>query len=239
AEAELERLAESIADFGLLQPIVVRPPKDGKYELVMGERRLRAAQLAGLDVIPAIVRETADEDMLRDALLENIHRVQLNPLEQAAAYQQLMRDFGVTQEELAKRLKVSRSQISNTLRLLALPAGAQRRVAAGVLSAGHARALLALDTPEEMEDLAKRIVAEGLSVRSVEELISLRKFDKKRQRTRKMKTVLPETAELQDALEEVLETRVRISGTSRGRIVIDYSGAEDLHRIAELIIKSS
>ena len=165
-EEAMDELVASIHEVGLLQPIVVRPAGEGQFELVMGERRWRAAQQAGLETIPAIVRETKDHDLLRDALLENLHRAQLNPLEEAAAYQQMLEDFGCTQEELASRIKRSRPQISNTIRLLRLPPAVQRRVAAGVLSAGHARALLAIDDPAEQERLAQRVVAEGLSVRA-------------------------------------------------------------------------
>jgi ParB family chromosome partitioning protein len=235
-EDDLAELAESIAEVGVLQPVVVRPRPEGEYELVMGERRTRAAKLAGLDSIPAIVRGTEDNDMLRDALLENLHRVQLNPLEEAAAYQQMLGDFGVTQEELAQRLKRSRPRISNTIRLLQLPAPVQRRVAAGVLSAGHARALLALDDATAMESLATRIVAEGLSVRSVEEIVALRQPPKPpTTRQQHPREPLPGVVELQEALEEKLETRVRISGGKRGRIVIDYAGSADLERLAALI----
>ena len=176
-EEALEELKSSIEQVGFLQPIVVRELDPERYELVMGERRWRAAQELGRDVIPAIVRDTRDDDMLRDALLENIHRVNLNPLEEAAAYQQLLEEFGATHEELAKRIGRSRPQISNTIRLLNLPANVQRRVAAGVLSAGHARALLSLDDEDEQETLAHRIIAEGLSVRATEELVSLSSSD--------------------------------------------------------------
>jgi ParB family chromosome partitioning protein len=173
-EAELDELVASIKEIGVLQPIVVRPDKaePGKYELVMGERRWRASQLAELDTVPAIIRDTDDSDMLRDALLENLHRANLNPLEEAAAYRQLLDDFGCTHEELATRLARSRPQISNTLRLLKLPPLVQRRVAAGILSAGHARALLGLTDGAEIERLAQRIVSEGLSVRSTEEIVT-------------------------------------------------------------------
>ncbi len=172
-EEALEELAASITEVGLLQPVVVRKTGDGNYELVMGERRWRASQRAGLEYIPAIVRETPDTDMLRDALLENLHRQQLDPLEEAAAYQQLLDDFGATHEQLAQKVGRSRPHISNTLRLLNLPPGVQKRLAAGVISAGHARALLPLDDPQAQERLADRIVAEGLSVRSVEEIVLL------------------------------------------------------------------
>ena len=169
----MAELVDSINEVGLLQPVVVRPLGDGRFELVMGERRWRATQAAGLPVIPAIVRKTEDHDLLRDALLENLHRAQLNPLEEAAAYQQLLTDFECTQDELATRIKRSRPQISNTIRLLRLPPTVQRRVAAGVLSAGHARALLAVDDTAGQERLAQRVVAEGLSVRSIEEMVAL------------------------------------------------------------------
>ena len=169
----MNELVESIREVGMLQPIVVRPMGGAKFELVMGERRWRAAQQAGVETIPAIVRETADHELLRDALLENLHRAQLNPLEEAAAYQQMLEDFGCTQEELASRIKRSRPQISNTIRLLRLPPTVQRRIAAGVISAGHARALLAIEDPASQERLAERVVAEGLSVRAVEELVTV------------------------------------------------------------------
>ncbi len=172
-EESLAELVFSLREVGLLQPIVVRPVGNERYELVAGERRWRAAQQAGFVTIPAIVRDTGDDVLLRDALLENLHRAQLNPLEEAAAYGQLLSDFGCTQEELAARIGRSRPQVSNTLRLLRLPAGVQRRVAAGILSAGHARALLALDSPADQERLAGRIVAEGLSVRTVEEIVAV------------------------------------------------------------------
>src|SRR4030095_1204310 len=172
-EEAMNELRESIREVGMLQPVVVRPLGGLRFELVMGERRWRAAQLAGVDTIPAIVRETADHELLRDALLENLHRADLNPLEEAAAYQQMLEDFGCTQEELAGRIKRSRPQISNTIRLLRLPPTVQRRVAAGVISDGHARALLAIEDPASQERLADRVVAEGLSVRAVEELVTL------------------------------------------------------------------
>jgi ParB family chromosome partitioning protein len=169
----MNELVESIREVGMLQPIVVRPMGGARFELVMGERRWRAAQQADLETIPAIVRETADHELLRDALLENLHRADLNPLEEAAAYQQMLEDFGCTQQELASRIKRSRPQISNTIRLLRLPPIVQRRIAAGVISAGHARALLAVEDPAGQERLAERVVAEGLSVRAVEELVTV------------------------------------------------------------------
>jgi ParB family chromosome partitioning protein len=239
-EEALDELAASIAEVGLLQPIVVRPLDQGKYELVMGERRLRAAQQAGLQTIPAIVRPTEEHEMLRDALLENLHRVQLNPLEEAAAYQQLLADFGCTQEQLATRIHRSRPQISNTIRLLSLPPAVQRRVAAGVLSAGHARALLALPDAAAMEKLAARIIAEGLSVRSTEELVTLGVPVGKPAPKRKEPAPSPALAEAANALSEALDTRVRVQGTTRrGRIVIDYAGEEDLDRILGLLTAKS
>lgn len=229
-EDDLQELVESIREVGLLQPVVVRPVADG-YELVMGERRLRATRLAGLERIPAIIRDTQEHDLLRDALLENLHRVQLNPLEEAAAYQQMLDDFGCTQEELAARIKRSRPQISNTIRLLRLPAPVQRRVAAGVLSAGHARALLALTDPVEQERLAQRIVAEGLSVRSVEEIIAVGQEPTRTRRT-VARTPSPRAQHLAQSLTDSLDTRVNVQiGKTRGRITIEFAGEEDLDRI--------
>ncbi|MEV4251914.1 ParB/RepB/Spo0J family partition protein [Spirillospora sp. NPDC049652] len=235
----LRELSESIAIVGLLQPIVVRRVQDGtehEYELIMGERRWRAAQLAGLDAVPAIVRDTGDDAMLRDALLENLHRQQLNPLEEAAAYQQLLEDFGATHEQLASRIGRSRPHITNTLRLLNLPPNVQRRVAAGVLSAGHARALLSLDGAEAQDRLAQRIVAEGLSVRAVEEIIAMREADEepKAPRTRGKRSVVPELQELADRLSDRYETRVRVDmGRSKGKIVVEFATLEDLDRIIQ------
>jgi ParB family chromosome partitioning protein len=235
-EDALAELVNSISTIGLLQPIVVRPAGDG-FELVAGERRLRASKEAGLTEIPAFIRRTEDEAMLRDALLENLHRAALNPLEEAAAYQQLLADFGCTQEELATRVARSRSQVTNTLRLLKLPPGVQRRVAAGVLSAGHARALLGADDAEHMEALAGRIVAEGLSVRAVEELVVLGKPDRPppRGRSRRRQTPIEyETAA--ERLSEVLETRVRIeAGKAKGRIIVEFAEVDDLARIVEIM----
>lgn len=237
-EEALAELVHSIQEIGLLQPIVVRPSADG-YELIAGERRLRASKKAGLKTIPALVRQTADEQMLRDALLENLHRSQLTPLEEAAAYQQLLEDFGCTQEELATRLGRSRPQISNTLRLLNLPATVQRRVAAGVLSAGHARALLGLKDPAAIEKLATRIVAEGLSVRSVEEIVSVGLGDtQKAGKKAKSKGTLsaPGLAELGDRMSARLDTRVNVLvGQKRGKVVIEFATLEDLRRIVEII----
>jgi len=242
-EDALAELVHSIREIGLLQPIVVRPVPDAAadgphYELVAGERRWRASREAGLERIPAIVRETADDALLRDALLENLHRAQLNALEEAAAYQQMLDDFGCTQEELATRIGRSRPQVSNTLRLLRLPPHVQRRVAAGVLSAGHARALLALDDPEAMDRLATRIVAEGLSVRAVEEIVAVGEADG-RERTRvarPRKPVAPGLSEIADRLSDRLETRVRIeSGKAKGKVTIEFATLDDLRRIVDVI----
>jgi len=236
-EEALHELAESIEEIGLLQPVVVRPLTVGEYELVVGERRLRATAMAGLGTIPAIVRRTEDADLLRDALLENLHRAQLNPLEEAAAYQQLLNDFGCTQEELSKRIKRSRPQISNTIRLLQLPPRVQRRVAAGVLSAGHARALLVLPDAGAIEKMAARIVAEGLSVRSTEELVAMDKNVAKRQRRPASKRPLSDLAEqVQRDLAQRLDTRVTITAAgARGRIVIEFADDADLDRVAGIL----
>jgi ParB family chromosome partitioning protein len=238
----LAELVHSIREIGLLQPVVVREVGT-HYELIAGERRLRASKEAGLTQIPAIIRATEDDDLLRDALLENLHRSNLNALEEAAAYSQLLADFGCTQEELAQRIGRSRPQVTNTLRLLKLPPDVQRRVAAGVLSAGHARALLSLDDLDAMSALAQRIVNEGLSVRNVEELILLGQGKSKKKSNTKGKS---RTDSLQDLVEEVqerlgdaLDTRVTISGlprsNSRGTIVIEAADAADLRRIADAI----
>jgi ParB family transcriptional regulator, chromosome partitioning protein len=237
-EAQAELVA-SIREIGLLQPVVVRPAADpGRYELVMGERRWRAAATAGLERIPAIVRDTGDEALLRDALLENLHRAQLNPLEEAAAYDQLLKDFGCSHEELAQRLGRSRPQVSNTLRLLRLPPGVQRRVAAGVLSAGHARALLALTDPDDQERLAHRIVAEGLSVRAVEEIVTVGDdtTTPSSPRTLGHRPVAPGLADLAERLSDRLETRVRVDlGRTKGRITIDFASLDDLNRIVGVL----
>ena len=232
-EDDLAELVSSIREVGVLQPIVVRPgDADSGYELVMGERRWRAAELAGLTTVPAIVRDTPDDEMLRDALLENLHRVALNPLEEAAAYQQLLEDFSCTHEELAGRVARSRPQISNTVRLLRLPAAVQRRVAAGVLSAGHARALLGLPDPQSQEALAQRVVAEGLSVRATEEIVALNEEAPARRRARRVAPVDPAIGERAARLSDHLETRVRIDlGRRKGRIAIDFATVEDLDRI--------
>ncbi len=237
-EEALAELVHSLREVGLLQPVVVRPLDAGRYELIMGERRWRAAREAGFTDIPAIVRATGDDVMLRDALLENLHRSQLNPLEEAAAYDQLLHDFGCTHEELAGRIGRSRPQISNTLRLLKLPALVQRRVAAGVLSAGHARALLGLDAPEGQERLAQRIVAEGLSVRTVEEIVALG-GDEAPSATRPARgkaPVAPKLAVLADRLSERFETRVKVDlGRSKGRIIVEFASIDDLERIVALM----
>ena len=232
-EEALAELVHSLREVGLLQPIVVRPVDTG-YEIVAGERRWRAAQEAGWETIPAVVRETADADLLRDALLENLHRVQLNPLEEAAAYQQLLSDFGVTQEELADRLGRSRPHLTNTLRLLRLPPAVQRRVAAGVLSAGHARALLGLQTEEQMEALATRIVAEGLSVRSTEELVASDVPKPRRRRRTVEKSDLAQTVETALAARFDTSVDVRLSAR-KGRLTIHFADVEDLHRILALM----
>jgi len=239
-EESLAELAHSIKEVGLLQPVVVRRVSPDRYELVMGERRWRAAREAGLGVLPAIVRDTADDAMLRDALLENLHREQLNPLEEAAAYDQLLKDFGATHEELADRIGRSRSQVSNTLRLLRLPPAVQRRVAAGVLSAGHARALLALDEAEAQDRLAQRIVAEGLSVRAVEEIVAVGEPDKPARKPRANKPVAPALDDLAARLADRFETRVKVDlGRNKGRIVVEFASIDDLERIVRLMSPDS
>lgn len=237
-EVALAELAHSIREVGLLQPVVVRPLDADRYELVMGERRWRAAREAGLTTIPAIVRDTDDDVMLRDALLENLHRSQLNPLEEAAAYAQLLADFGATHEELAQRIGRSRPQISNTIRLLQLPAPVQRRVAAGILSAGHARAILGLPTPEQQEAMATRVVAEGMSVRSVEEAVAFNQATgPEAPRAPRSKRLVPQgLAELADRLSDRLETRVRVDlGKTRGKVTIEFASLDDLYRIVAVI----
>jgi ParB family chromosome partitioning protein len=261
-EDALRELADSIKEVGLLQPVVLRPVSPGKgaaakptdgdegaagheaeqasaYELVMGERRWRASQLAGLEEVPAIVRATEDSELLRNALLENLHRAQLNPLEEAAAYRQLLDDFACTQEELAVRVARSRPQISNTLRLLKLPPLVQRRVAAGVLSAGHARALLGLDDAAQMERLAQKIVAEGLSVRGTEELVTLGEVPPPAQakkaavRAGGQRQALDD---LQERLTDRFDTKVSVSlGKSKGRVTIEFASLADLNRIIEIL----
>jgi ParB family chromosome partitioning protein len=238
-EDAMNELVESIREVGLLQPIVVRPLGGARFELVMGERRWRAAQHAGLDSIPTIVRETGDHALLRDALLENLHRVQLNPLEEAAAYQQMLEDFGCTQEELASRIKRSRPQISNTIRLLKLSPTVQRRIAAGVISAGHAKALLSIEDPNSQERMAQRVVAEGLSVRAVEELVTLGDHRDRTPRQRhQSKMVAPKAKDLADRLSDHFETRVKVElGRTKGKIVIEFATVDDLERIVALIEK--
>ena len=240
----LAELVHSIREFGLMQPIVVRATEAvggaPRYQLVMGERRWRAAQEAGLTAIPAIVRETADESMLRDALLENIHRAQLNPLEEAAAYQQLLDEFGVTHEELAIRIGRSRPVISNMIRLMRLPIAVQRRVAAGVLSAGHARALLALEAgAEKQEELAARIVAEGLSVRATEEAVTLANRDGAPDSTpaqRRKPIQMPGLQDVAERLSSAFDTRVTVSlGKRKGKIVVEFGSVDDLQRIVDIM----
>ncbi|GAA0507963.1 chromosome partitioning protein ParB [Saccharopolyspora subtropica] len=238
-EAALQELAHSIREFGLMQPIVVRELGSDEFELIMGERRLRASKQAGLELIPAIVRRTQDDEMLRDALLENIHRVQLNPLEEAAAYQQLLDEFGVTHDQLADRIGRSRSVVTNTIRLLRLPLEVQRRVAAGVLSAGHARALLGLEDPGQQEDLAKRIVAEGMSVRTTEEQVKLIKSEApaKKKAAPKKPIQAPGFDRLADRLSNHFDTTVKVErGRRKGRIVVEFGSVDDLERLAELIL---
>ncbi|MFC9965742.1 ParB/RepB/Spo0J family partition protein [Nocardia ignorata] len=245
-EEALAELVHSIREFGLMQPIVVRRLEPGvdKFQLVMGERRWRACQEAGLATIPAIIRDTADSSMLRDALLENIHRVQLNPLEEAAAYQQLLEEFDVTHEELASRIGRSRPVVTNMIRLLKLPIPVQRRVAAGVLSAGHARALLGLDAgAEAQEALAERIVAEGLSVRSTEEAVTLanRNPSEVAPPAPKRKPIhMPGLQEVAERLSGSYDTRVTVSlGKRKGKIVVEFGSVEDLERIVALMEQAS
>jgi ParB family chromosome partitioning protein len=234
-EEALSELADSIRVVGLLQPVIVRQLQPGRYEIVMGERRWRACQLAELQVVPAIVRETSDTDLLRDALIENLHREQLNALEEAAAYQQLLDDFSATHEELARRIGRSRPHISNTIRLLNLPVAVQKRVAAGVLSAGHARALLGVDDPEAQERLAHRIVAEGLSVRAVEEIVAMGSGEQAAPASRRRvgkAPVAPALKDLADKLSDVFDTRVKVElGQRKGKIVVEFASLEDLERI--------
>jgi len=235
-EEQLAELALSIKEVGLLQPPVVRSIGNGKYQLIMGERRYRASKLAGLKSIPVIIRQTPDDQLLREALVENIHRSQLNPLEEGAAYQQLLNDFGYTHDELADRLGKSRPAITNTMRLLNLPAYVQRRVAAGVLSAGHARALLSLTDEKEIEALANRIVAEGLTVRAVEEIVSTGAAKLKGGSVKRGKILAPRLKEISDQLSDTLDTRVNVElGKQKGKIVIEFATMEDLERITKLI----
>ncbi len=242
-EAELQELVVSVREFGVLQPIVVRPRTapagEPQFELIMGERRLRASKIAGLDSIPAVIRNTADEVMLRDALLENLHRANLNPLEEASAYQQLLADFGITQEQLADRIGRSRPQITNTIRLLKLPESVQRRVAAGVLSAGHARAILSAGSPDAMEKLAAKIVNEDLSVRAAEAAAG--------QAAPARPTSTPRPGKRQGQLDEIaerlgdrLDTRVKVAlGASKGTLTIEFANVADLNRILGLLGEKS
>ncbi|MFI6324827.1 ParB/RepB/Spo0J family partition protein [Nonomuraea sp. NPDC050556] len=231
----LGELAASIKEVGLLQPIVVRSVGGGQYELIMGERRWRACQLVGLDQVPAIVRNTQDDDLLRDALIENLQREQLNALEEAAAYQQLLDDFSATHEQLAQKVGRSRSHITNTLRLLNLPPEVQLRVAAGTISAGHARALLGLESAEEQVQLAKRIVAELLSVRAVEEIVAMGSSRAARKAPRERpanKPTAPGLVHLADRLSDHFETKVKVDlGRRKGRIVVEFATIDDLERI--------
>jgi len=235
-EEALQELAASIKEVGVMQPPVVREVGPGRYELIMGERRLRAAKLAGLKTIPVILRASADNEMLREALLENLHRSELNPLEEGAAYQNLLDDFGYTHEELALKVGKSRPAITNTLRLLNLPASVQRKVAAGILSAGHARALLSLVDPADIENLANRIVSEGLSVRGVEEIVAM---NEGRPRGAKVRHPIKEKLhhkELGEVLGNRFETRVTVElGRKHGKITIEFADEEDLARIAQLL----
>ena len=232
----LAELVTSIREVGILQPIVVRELDPGRYQLIMGERRWRASREAGLESVPAIVRDTADDALLRDALLENLHRQELNALEEAAAYAQLLEEFGATHEELADRVGRSRSHVTNTLRLLHLTPSVQRRVAAGVLSAGHARALLALDDADAQERLASRVVAEGLSVRAVEEIVAVGGQERAVPVPRTRKAVAPAVAVLAGRLSERLDTRVTVElGKRRGKVVIQFGSVDDLERIAGLL----
>jgi ParB family chromosome partitioning protein len=235
-ETALNELIASIKSIGILQPPVVRKVAENKYELIMGERRFRAAKAAGLTSIPVIIRQTPDNELLREALIENIHRSNLNPLEEGAAYSQLLTDFGCTHDELALKLGRSRPLISNTIRLLNLPDSVQRKVAAGVISAGHARALLGLTDAAEIEKLASRIVAEGLSVRSIEEIIATLKPASKTAKKSATKGVSGAGLAAAELLSDYLDTRVSVeSGKGKGKIVIEFAGSEDLQRIVDLI----
>lgn len=236
-EDALRELTASIKEVGLLQPPVVREISFGRYELIMGERRFRAAKAAGLTSIPVIIRQTSDNELLREALIENIHRSQLNALEEGAAYTELLNDFECTHEELARRLGKSRPHITNTMRLLHLPATVQRKVAAGVISAGHARALLGLTDEADIEHLANRIVAEGLSVRAIEEIVAsgLSKTKTKRKNTPHH---APQMTEIAERLSDYYDTRVHVqTGKSKGKIVIEFSGNDDLERLLGLLEK--
>ena len=235
-EEAMAELVASIKEIGILQPPVVRQASPGRYELIMGERRFRAAKLAGLRSIPVIIRQTSDNELLREALIENIHRSQLNPLEEAAAYTQLLQDFNCTHDELAQKLGRSRPLISNTMRLLNLPASVQSRVASGIISAGHARALLGLENEAEIDRLAKRIVAEGLSVRAVEEIIAATSPKAASKTKKKSGGTSPEVNEIAERLGDHLDTRVKIKGgKTKGEISIEFSGYADLARIVKKI----
>jgi ParB family chromosome partitioning protein len=238
AEEAMAELVYSIQEVGLLQPVVVRRTGESTYELIMGERRWRATQEAGLDTIPAIVRQTGDDAMLRDALLENLHRSELNPLEEAAAYRQLLDDFGCTHDELAGRIGRSRPQISNTLRLLNLSPSVQRRVAAGILSAGHARALLGVTEASAQDRLAGRVVSEGISVRGLEELVAVGEIgvEDDQPRVRPARPTAPGLSELGDRLSDRLDTRVKVTlGRTKGKIAIEFASLTDLERIVSVI----
>ncbi len=235
-ERALNELAASIKEVGVMQPPVVRDLGNGRYELIMGERRLRASKLAGLKTIPVILRASSDNEMLREALLENIHRSELNPLEEAAAYQNLLNDFGYTHDELALKVGKSRPVITNTLRLLILPAAVQRRVAIGILSAGHARALLSLTNAADIEALANRIVAEGLSVRAVEEIVATSDGRERGEKAKRHTSSSPELKELSDQLANRFDTRVTVElGKQKGKITIEFADEADLQRITRLL----
>jgi ParB family chromosome partitioning protein len=236
-EEAMAELVHSIREVGLLQPVVVRRTGDDTYELVMGERRLRASQQAGLTTIPAIIRNTDDTAMLRDALLENLHRSQLNPLEEASAYQQLLEDFGCTHDELAGRIGRSRPQISNTIRLLKLGPAVQRKVAAGVLSAGHARSLLAVEDLDLQDRLATRVIAEGISVRGLEEIVAVGDTGSPGvRRVSRAKPTAPGLTELAERLSDRLETRVKVDlGRTKGRITVEFASLDDLRRIVDVM----
>jgi ParB family chromosome partitioning protein len=232
-DSELSELAASIKEIGILQPPVVRKVGENQYELIMGERRLRASKLAGLSRIPVIIRETSDNELLREALIENIHRSNLNALEEAAAYNQMLSDFGLTHDELAKRVGKSRPVITNTLRLLNLPPSVQKKLASGAISAGHARALLGLTDPNEIERIANKIVSEGLSVRATEELILVNSGGKKSSSKKSGASSLGKYQELEEKIGDALDTRVKIKGGSKGgKILIEFADSQDLLRIA-------
>ena len=235
-EDAMAELVDSIRLVGLLQPVVVRRTGPQAYELVMGERRWRASQQAGLDAIPAIVRQTEDNDMLRDALLENLHRSQLNPLEEAHAYSQMLEDFGCTHDDLATRIGRSRPQISNTLRLLKLSPAVQRRVAAGVLSAGHARSLLAIEDADLQDRLAAKVIAEGISVRGLEEIVAVGDHGGREARQVRKRPVAPGLADLAERLSDRFETRVKVDlGKAKGRITVEFASLDDLRRIVDIM----